>query len=183
MSESKGCNTSCGCSTEKASTEQEKRTLQIEFLYLDREVCTPCRATENNLEEALAEVAGILRATGVEVNVNKIQVESIEQAVELGFLSSPTIRVNGKDLQFDVKENHCATCSALAGTSTDCRVWVYQGQEYSAAPKAMVVEAILREVYGGSPAEPRKIARNEKVLENLTRFFDAKRQKEFAGAA
>lgn len=183
MSENTGCKTSCGCSTAKASTEHEKRTIGIEFLYLDREVCTPCRATENNLEEALAEVAGILRATGVEVIVQKTQVESIEQAIELGFLSSPTIRVNGRDLQFDVKENHCATCSALSGTSTDCRVWVYQGQEYSAAPKAMVIEAVLHEVYGESPAEPQKIARTEKVLENLTRFFDAKRRKEFAGAA
>ncbi len=181
MSENTGCKTGCGCSTAKASTEQEKRHIQIEFLYLDLNVCTPCRATDSNLEEALAEVTGLLRATGVEVTVQKTQVESIEQAVEVGFLSSPTIRVGGKDLQFDFKENHCATCSALSGTNTDCRVWVYQGQEYSAAPKAMVIEAVLREVYGGSPAEPEKIARTEKVLENLTRFFDAKRQKELVG--
>lgn len=30
-----------------------------------------------------------------------------------------------------------------------CRIWVYRGEEYTEAPVAMIVEAILREVFGG----------------------------------
>jgi hypothetical protein len=189
MSANKGCNNgSCGCSstveqnTSGATVTQieRKRRIEIDFLYLDLEVCSPCRSTESNIEDALNEVAGILKATGVEVIVQKTHVESLEQAVELGFLTSPTLRINGKDLQLDFKENYCATCSQVSGTQTDCRIWLYQGQEYSAPPKAMIIEAVLREVYGGHRADGAKIVRPENALENLRRFFESKRRKELA---
>jgi len=35
------------------------------------------------------------------------------------------------------------------GRDVDCREWVYQGKEYTASPKAMIIDAIFREVYGG----------------------------------
>lgn len=63
--------------------------------------------TDSSLGEAVAEVAGVLRATGVEVKVEKILVQSKEQARELGFISSPTIRLNGRNIQFEVKESLC----------------------------------------------------------------------------
>jgi hypothetical protein len=189
MSGNKGCNAGgCGCSSTVeqnlsgatgAQIEKQKR-IEIDFLYLDLEVCSPCRSTESNIEEALSEVAGILKATGVEVALNKTHVQSLEQAIELGFLTSPTLRINGRDLQLDFKENYCATCSQVSGTETDCRVWLYQGQEYSVPPKAMIVEAVLREVYGGHRADGAKIVRPENALENLRRFFESKRRKELA---
>jgi Domain of unknown function (DUF2703) len=186
MSEKRSCSTGgCGCSStaeqNQAGAQTEKRRIEIDFLYLDLDVCSPCRSTESNIEEALKEVSGILQATGVEVVVNKTHVQSLEQAVELGFLSSPTLRINGRDLQLEFKENYCATCSQVSGTETDCRVWLYHGQEYSAPPKAMIVEAVLREVYGGAPSEGAKIVRPENALENLARFFEAKRRKELVG--
>ena len=51
-------------------------------------------------------VTGILKATGVDVSVQKTQDQSIEQAIEPGFLSSPGARINGKDLQLDCKETY-----------------------------------------------------------------------------
>ncbi|MDS1030385.1 DUF2703 domain-containing protein [Bacillota bacterium LX-D] len=33
--------------------------------------------------------------------------------------SSPTIRVNGHDIQFEVKESVCSSCSDLSGVETD----------------------------------------------------------------
>ncbi|MFA5880862.1 MAG: DUF2703 domain-containing protein, partial [Eubacteriales bacterium] len=71
---------------------EQSRSLDIEFMYLDLSVCTWCQSTESNLEEAIAEVALVLKATGVNVNVKKIHIQSEEQARELGFISSPTIR-------------------------------------------------------------------------------------------
>jgi hypothetical protein len=191
MSENKSCNAGgCGCSStieqnQSRTTEaqfEKKRNVEIDFLYLDLEVCSPCRDTESNIENALNEVAGILKTTGVEVIVRKTHVESLEQAIELGFLTSPTVRINGKDLQLEFKENHCATCSRVSCTDTDCRVWLHEGQEYSAPPKPMIIEAVLQEVYGGSRSEPAKIVRPENALENLARFFASKRQNELAGA-
>jgi len=191
MSEKKSCSAAgCGCSStveqnQSRTTEaqlEKKRNVEIDFLYLDLEVCSPCRSTESNIENALNDVAGILKTTGVEVIVRKTHVESLEQAIKLGFLTSPTVRINGNDLQLEFKENYCATCSQVSGTQTDCRVWLYQGQEYSAPPKPMIIEAVLQGVYGGSRSEPAKILRPENALENLARFFESKRQNEVAAA-
>ena len=180
----------CGCSSTVEQNPQAaseagagRKRVELEFLYLDLDVCSPCRSTESNIEEALSRVSGVLESAGAEVAFKKIHVQSFEQAVELGFLTSPTVRVGGRDLQLDFKENHCATCSEVSGTQTDCRVWLYRGGEYSAPPAAMIVEAVLREVYGGAPAGPAKVVRPETALENLARFFESKRRKEFAGDA
>ena len=57
----------------------------------------------------------------------------------------------------------------------DCRVWVYKGKEYNVPPKAMIIDAILREVYGNTE----KISDNEvnkksyQLPENLRRFFES----------
>lgn len=80
--------------------------------------------------------------------VRKIHVQSEKQARQLGFISSPTIRINGRDIQLDVKESLCESCGDLCGEDVNCRVWVYQGKEYTAPPKAMIIDAVLREVYG-----------------------------------
>jgi len=169
--------TSCCCTDNSTATsiQPEKRQFLIEFMYIDLSVCTRCQGAESNLEEAVAEVARILEATGVVVVVRKIHVQTEDQARELGFVSSPTIRVNGRDIQMDVRESLCQSCGDLCGDEVDCRVWVYQGKEYDSPPKAMIIDAILREVYGGSdrmPDPPRK----GDVPENLKRFFSAMRK-------
>jgi len=163
---------------EKENLDEKRRNLNIEFMYIDLSVCTRCQGTESNLEKAVAEVAQVLRATGVDVNVKKIHVQSEEQALELGFVSSPTIRVNGKDIQLDVKESLCESCGDVCGEDVDCRVWTYQGKEYSAPPKAMIIDAILRGVYGGTKESVETPAPSGEVPENLRRFFAAKIRKQ-----
>jgi hypothetical protein len=123
-------------------------------------------------------VAQVLKATGVDVNVRKIHVQSEEQARELGFVSSPTIRINGQDIQLDVKEALCDSCGDLCGDTVDCRIWTYQGKEYTAPPKGMIIDAILREVYGGIKESTKKHAKTVEVPENLKRFFAAKHRKQ-----
>jgi hypothetical protein len=162
-------------SKKEAISETARRKIEIEFLFIDLTVCSRCMGTDANLEEALTEVSQILAAAGVEVSVRKILVESEEQAKALGFFSSPTIRINGKDIALEFRESHCDSCEACAGNSgpVNCRVWVFQGQEYTEAPKAMIVDAILREVYRNtSPEEPP--IRPRETPENLHRFFAGK---------
>lgn len=173
-----GVRSSC-CSTESGTSNDipsGKRRLDIEFMYLDLSVCTRCQGAETSLEEAVSEVAQVIEATGVEVVVHKINVQSEDQARELGFVSSPTIRINGRDIQLDVRESLCESCGDLCGEEVDCRVWVYQGKEYTVPPKAMIIEAILREVYGGTDKGTEVPARTVDVPENLKRFFAAGRK-------
>ena len=148
--------------------------LVIDFMYLDLEKCTRCRGTDANLEAALAEVGRVFEATGAAVSVRKTLVASAEQARMLGFVSSPTIRVNGTDIALELRESSCAECGEACACDggIDCRVWVWQGQEHTAAPTAMIVDAILREVYGTGE---RVVAPVPGALpENLERFFAGK---------
>ncbi|HBT48268.1 MAG TPA: hypothetical protein DEA73_10415 [Peptococcaceae bacterium] len=160
------------------ATLYSRRAIDIEFLYLDLDSCTRCRGTERNLEEALNEVAGVLQATGIKVNLKKIHVQTEEQALALGFVSSPTIRINGRDIQLDVRESLCESCGDLCGEDVDCRVWVYQGREYTEAPKGMIIEAILKHVYGGEKEAPAPKEPLKELPENLKRYFAAKLRKE-----
>ena len=164
--------------TDSSTTSTEKRRLDIEFMFLDLNVCVPCRGTQSSLEEAISEVSHVLEATGIEVNVRKIHVQTEEQALELGFVSSPTIRINGRDIQLEVKESLCESCGDLCGDDVDCRVWVYRGKEYSVPPKGLIIEAILREVYREPNKSAREITRPAEVPENLKKFFGARQKKE-----
>jgi hypothetical protein len=150
--------------------------IEIEFMYLDLDVCTRCRGTDANLETALAAVGEVLDAAGVEAVVRKTLVESAAQASMLGFVSSPTIRVNGTDIALELRESNCDSCAEACGCdgTIDCRVWVWRGQEYTAAPVPMIVDAILREVYGGDARPVAAVAPIAAVPDNLARFFAAK---------
>ena len=156
------------------------RELVIDFMYLDLATCTRCRGTDANLEAALVEVGWILDAAGVDVAVRKTLVGSAEQARALGFVSSPTMRVNGRDVALELRESSCADCGEACGCdgAIDCRVWVWQGQEYTAAPTAMIVDAILREAYGGAARAVAPTPAAADVPENLARYFAGKAQQD-----
>jgi hypothetical protein len=147
----------------------DKQKINIEFLYLDLEECGRCRGTNANLDAAVAEVSKILKEAGVAVSVKKTQVTSERQARKLELVTSPTIRVNGKDIALELRESCCRACTAGCEASVNCRVWVFQGREYTVAPKAMIIDAILREVYAERPAGA--VPSFADVPENLKRYF------------
>lgn len=170
-----GCSCGSGCCDVLNDVQIEKKRIVIDFLFLDVSVCTRCQGADTSLDEALSEVSRVLEATGVEVLVNKINVISEELAKQYQFISSPTIRLNGRDIQMDVKESLCESCGDLCGDEVDCRVWVYQGKEYTVPPKAMIIEALLKEVYGGNDDEQQ--APEYSMPNNLKKFYAAMQNK------
>lgn len=158
-------------------TGKTSRKLKIDFLYLDLEVCTRCQGTGNTLDEAIGDVANVLQAAGIEVLVNKVNVISEELAIQYQFVSSPTIRIDGRDIAMDVKENLCESCGDLCGDSVDCRVWTWQGVEYDQPPKAMVIDAILKAVYGAPDSSNPETGQAFQLPDNLHHFYTAMKLK------
>lgn len=172
MNEKESC---CTCGSGCCQTEPNKE-LTIDFLYLDLSVCERCQGTENSLDQAIHEVSGVLESAGYDISVKKVNIVSEEMAIELKFVSSPTIRINGRDIDLIGKESLCEECGDLCGDQVECRVWVYNGREYNEPPKEMIVNAILREIYGNGMAvkEPETAGQEQayRLPENLKRFFD-----------
>ena len=159
------------------------RQITIDFLYLDLDVCTRCKDTDANLEAILAETAAFLQGAGIGVDLRKTLVASEDHARALGFVSSPTIRVNGRDIAREVRESECDSCGEVAGLpSMACRTWLLGGRERDDAPPAMILDAILRAVYEGSPvvAESAPLA---ELPDNLRRFFAGKAQRAASAVA
>jgi hypothetical protein len=151
----------------------ETRRLRIDLLFLDLTTCTRCSGASRSLEAALERVGEVLRAAGVEPEINKVRVESAEHARALRFVSSPTIRVDGEDVALELRESPCGAeaCTDGCGADTACRVWVYRGLEYTEPPVEMIVDAILLRLYGGAVAARADVVASYELPENLARFF------------
>jgi hypothetical protein len=161
---------------------ETRRKLRIDLLFLDLTTCTRCLGADRSLEAALERVGDVLRAAGVEPEVNKVWVESAEQARALRFVSSPTIRVDGEDVALELRESPCGAeaCTDGCGANTGCRVWVYRGAEYTEPPVEMIVDAILRRVYGGVASPRAEVVAGYELPENLARFFAGRTSSEGA---
>lgn len=130
--------------TNAQETLEQKKKIMIDFLYLDLSICQRCQGTETNMDAALEDVAKILDTQGYEIEMKRIHVNSREIATRYEFVSSPTIRVNGQDIDLSQKESLCQDCGDLCGDTVDCRVWVYKNEEFTTPPKEMIIDAILK---------------------------------------
>ena len=166
------CGSDCNCDEESKEADEK---IIIDFLYLDLNECTRCQGTDQSLEEAILEVKNVLKSAGKEVEVNKINIRSEELAKKYEFVSSPTIRVNGVDIQEEVTEDHCESCGDLCGDDVDCRTWNFKGDTYTEPPKSLIVEGILSRVYGKD--ESQKVKNEYEVPENLKKFFEGIKKK------
>jgi hypothetical protein len=150
------------------------RLIEVEYLYLDLDTCSRCRATDHNLRAAIEVLEPVFAAARTAVRLRSMLVNSEEQARELGFASSPTIRIDGADIAGELVESECADCGELCGcgAGVDCRVWRYRGADYEQAPTGLIVEALAAAVGGFRP--PPAAALSFEVPENLKRVFAAR---------
>lgn len=136
--------------------------LSIDFLYVDLSQCRRCQSSDEILDEALRELREQIHGNCIStITVNKTKITSDEQAEEHGMIRSPTLRIDGKDIEeivneeYEIKDSYCPSCEDVTGPDCDevtgggneCRVFEYEGEEYETIPKEMIKEA-LRKVVG-----------------------------------
>lgn len=149
----------------------ENRVL-IEYLFLDLDTCERCIGTDSILDEVMIVLEPVLTIAGYEVEYRKVKMETAGIAAEYGFKSSPTIRLNGQDICQSISENNCGCCSDISGTSVNCRVFEYKGENYEVPPKEMIAQAVLQGVFGSSKSECS--CEDYEMPENLKDFFSGK---------
>lgn len=161
------------------------REINLELLALDLTSCTRCVGTLANVEKAIGTLQQVLQVTGFDVRVQKILIVSEAQARQYHFVTSPTLRINGQDIVFETLESTCDSCTDQCGCpeGTRCRVWCYQGLEYTEAPVGLIVEAILRAIYNSQTQLASTPVGYTGVPENLQRVFANRSARESTTAA
>ena len=130
---------------EAPATAATPRRLNVELLVIDLESCARCVPTGEQLRNAIQLVAPAADAMDIGITYRETVVQTAEEAKARALVSSPTIRINGRDIDQDIRESECESCGDLTGggVSVDCREWHYRGQVYSAAPLPFLVEALM----------------------------------------
>ncbi len=171
--------TQCGCGADKHDSTPSATTIAVDLLYVDIDSCDRCQGADAALAAALADAEPVLADLGVGVAVRRILVEDRETAERHRLLTSPTIRIGGTDIQAGYGESSCEACGTVAGgTPVNCRDWVWRGKSYTAPPKGMIVEALLRAALDGTAAPA---AASYAMPENLQAFFAGKAAKSGCG--
>ncbi len=116
--------------------------MKIQLLYILN--CPWCLKTKKLLRESLRELK-------TEAKVEEILIDSEEKAKKYQFVGSPTIRINGEDIQEKVNKDKCLPCEELATTEfvkqecqCGCRTFFYKDKQYPYPPKEMIKEAIKK---------------------------------------
>lgn len=160
------------CCDEKSDCCKDRKSIVIEFLYLDLNVCERCQGSDKNLNQATQLIIPVLKELEYELRVKKININTEELARKYQFVSSPTIRINTIDIQEDIHEDNCMSCGDLCGDSVDCRVFTYQDKQYHEPPVGMIIDQILRSIY--IPKIRVKEPNKYQIPENLLKFYRAK---------
>jgi hypothetical protein len=91
-----------------APVETQERCLDVEFLFWEE-----CPSHE----QALKRLREVMQESGVSPDVRIVQVETDQLAEKLNFPGSPTIRINGADIEPDVDDAVMGlTCRAYRNT-------------------------------------------------------------------
>ncbi len=171
-----GCLAPESPSIERKVSMRTQRTLAVEFLYLDLTTCGRCIGTAGSLKAAVDRLSPTLAEVGVELAFRKVHVKNEEEARKHRLEISPTVRINGRDVQPDWEANECGECGELCcsgSTRVECRLWDWDGEKHTTAPVPLLMHAILAESFSGEESVPPEGGTDD-VPDNLKRFFSAK---------
>lgn len=102
--------------------------MEIRLLHTDD--CHVWKEALSQLESALAEV-------GLAVKYEVINVKSTEEAQKYKFAGSPSIQIDGEDI--DPRAKGIKTYTVVA-----CRPYFYNGKSFDYPPKEMLVEELKK---------------------------------------
>jgi hypothetical protein len=164
-------------SSETWKAQTLRKVLHVDLLVIDLNVCKRCVPTGDQLRSAVNLLAPVAEALEIDLRYREIVVQTPAQAKEYALLTSPTIRLNGRDIAHDIRESECESCGDLTenNTSVDCREWHYRGRVYFAAPIPMLIEAIMGAMLNIDELPPVAPTPLGELPENLQRYFDNKR--------
>jgi hypothetical protein len=112
--------------------------MMVEFLYWE-----DCPSHD----EAYERLAAVLAEEGVTARIRRVQVSTEAEAAALGFPGSPTIRVDGHDIQPEVAEQSPAALT--------CRLYFLEDGRPSPLPsREMIRRAVRAAATDGAQAEP-----------------------------
>ena len=129
-------------------TSKNEKVVLVEYLYLDLNASERCVRTQKVLEYVLDELRHAFKIAGYALEYHKILIETAEMATTYKFLSSPTIRVNGRDI---------------------CR---FAEETYGVPSSEMIAKAIIQ--WSLVPKTPCFSSDNYVLPDNLKIFFDGK---------
>ncbi|NIX15053.1 MAG: DUF2703 domain-containing protein, partial [Candidatus Dadabacteria bacterium] len=104
-------------------------------------------------------------------------IDTEQKALDYGLEVSPTIRINGIDIQSAWTENKCSDCGDLCECAGDisCRIWNWNSKQYSSAPEALIIEAILNNIYSDQNSHFYHEHGTVKLNTNIKTFFAEKK--------
>jgi hypothetical protein len=117
--------------------------LEVDMAKTTKQSCDACDVAKRQLAKALELVAPLLSEVGADIRLNNVVVSTEEQAEQLRFRGSPTLRVG----DFEVFPAHV--------TASEERKWQWGNQEHSIPPMGLFVDAVLRG-WAGTEPEPAK---------------------------
>jgi hypothetical protein len=106
--------------------------LEVDMSGAAKQSCEACDVAKQQLKRALEVVAPLLDDVSVDVRVNNVVVSTEDQARQLRFRGSPTLRVG----EFEVVPEHLA--------DSEDRKWQWGNQAHTVPPVGLFVDAILR---------------------------------------
>lgn len=167
----------CEDLTDGGKEHTETKVLNIELVVIDLSVCARCVPTGDQLQKAVQLLTPVAEALGIELKYQAIVVQTEAEAKQHALLSSPTIRLNGRDIAQDIRESVCESCGDLTENNTlvDCREWHYAGKVYSSAPLPLLLEAIMNAMLNIDKEPPVPTVPLQELPENLIRYFDNKK--------
>ncbi|OPY10854.1 MAG: hypothetical protein A4E67_00431 [Syntrophaceae bacterium PtaB.Bin038] len=161
-----------------AGWNEEIRVMNIDLVVIDLTACARCVPTGDQLEHAVRLLTPVAEAMGIELKYRAIVVQSEDEAKQHALLSSPTIRINGRDIAQDIRESVCESCGDLTENNTvvDCREWHYRGKVYSSAPLPMLLEVITGAMLNIDKEPPVTPAPLDELPDNLKTYFANKKR-------
>lgn len=93
-----------------------------------------------NSQEALKQVREVMTEEGITSELRITCVQTDEDAQKVRFLGSPTVRVDGRDVELEAEDRH--------DYALQCRLYT-DGGRLTGVPPASLIRAALRRSLGG----------------------------------